>query len=216
MLHDNELKKAVLAELNWEPSLSAAHIGVTAEAGIVSLSGHVESFLEKQAAETAVRRVKGVKGLAEGIEVRLPFSVKHGDDEIAAAAVTRLGWNASIPLDAIKVKVEKGWVTLTGQVKWHYQSEAAEEDIRWLRGVVGVYNQITVRPTVDTGKLSDDITKALHRSWFYNPKTIFVTAEGGNVRLTGTANSWHERQVATATAWAAPGATSVENDISIS
>lgn len=215
MSHDSELKKAVLAELNWEPSVAAAHIGVTADAGIVSLSGHVESFMQKQAAETAVRRVKGVKGLAENIEVRLPFSVQHGDDEIAAAAVAHLRWNAAIPLDAIEVKVEKGWVTLTGQVTWHYQSNAAEDDVRSLRGVIGVYNQITIKPTVNTDKLSDDITKALHRSWFYNPKTIFVTAEGGNVRLTGTANSWHERQVATSTAWAAVGATSVENDITI-
>jgi osmotically-inducible protein OsmY len=215
MNHDMQLKQAVLAELSWEPSIAAAHIGVTAENGIVSLSGHVESFLEKQAAETAVRRVKGVKGIAEEIEVRLPFRVKRGDDEIAAAAVSRLGWNTSLPTDAVKVKVEKGWVTLTGQVDWHYQSDAAANDVRSLHGVVGISNRITLKPRVDTTKLSDNIRTALHRSWFFDPKTISVHADGGKVRLTGTAASWYERDVAGMTAWAAPGATSVENNISI-
>ena len=215
MNHDTQLKQAVLAELSWEPSIAAAHIGVTANNGIVSLSGHVESFLEKQAAETATRRVKGVKGIAEEIEVRLPFSVKRGDDEIAAAAVGRLGWNTSLPTDAVKVKVEKGWLTLTGQVDWHYQSEAAANDVRSLHGVVGVSNQITLKARVDTSKLSDSIQNALHRSWFFDPKTISVHADGGKVRLTGTADSWYEKDVAGMTAWAAPGATSVENNISI-
>lgn len=215
MTHDMQLKNAVLAELSWEPSVGAAHIGVTAKNGIVSLSGHVETFLEKQAAETAVRRVKGVKGIAEEIEVRLPFSVKRGDDEIAAAAVDRLGWNASLPTDAVKVKVEKGWVTLTGQVDWHYQSDVAANDVRSLHGVVGVSNQVTLKPRVDTTKLTDNIRTAMHRSWFFNRDTISVHADGGEVRLTGTADSWHEREVAGMTAWSAPGATSVVNNITI-
>ena len=215
MNHDVQLKQAVLAELSWEPSIAAAHIGVSAINGVVSLSGHVESFMAKQAAETAVRRVKGVKAIAEAIEVRLPFSVKQGDDEIAAAAAGRLAWNGSIPTDAVKVKVEKGWITLTGQVDWHYQSEAAEYDVRSLHGVLGVSNLITLKPRVDTSKLSDGIQTALHRSWFFDPKTISVHADGGKVRLTGTAHSWYEREVAATTAWAAPGATSVENDILI-
>ncbi|AMJ59669.1 BON domain-containing protein [Bosea sp. PAMC 26642] len=215
MSHDTELLKSVIAELSWEPSISAAHIGVTADNGVVSLSGHVESFMEKHAAETAARRVKGVKGVADEIEVRLPYHVKRADDEIAAAAVSRLSWDVSIPKDSLKVTVDKGWVTLTGEVEWHYQKDAAELDIRGLFGVLGVSSQITIKPQVDTVNLSDKITTALHRSWFYDPKTIWVSATGGKVRLTGTVHSWHDRQVAGDTAWAAPGATAVDNEIAV-
>lgn len=212
---DAALQKSVIAELSWEPSIDAAHIGVTADKGVVSLSGHVGSFMEKHAAETAARRVKGVKAVADEIEVRLPFHVKRADDEIAAAAVSRLSWDVSIPKDAVKVTVAKGWVTLTGEVDWHYQKDAAELDIRNLFGVLGVSSQITIKPQVDTADLSDKITTALHRSWFYDPKTIWVSASDGTVRLTGTVHSWHDRQVAGETAWAAPGATAVNNEIAV-
>jgi osmotically-inducible protein OsmY len=214
-MDDKQLKQSVLAELAWEPSVAAAHIGVTAHSGVVTLTGHVGSFMEKHMAESAAGRVKGVKAIAEEIEVRLPTDTKRGDEEIAAAAVTRLGWDVSVPMNAIKVKVEKGWVTLDGQVEWHYQKQAAGWDVRGLLGVVGVTDKITIKPQVNTLNLSDDILHALHRSWFHDPKTITVTADGGKVRLSGTVHSWHDRQVAADTAWAAPGATSVENDISV-
>ena len=216
MSHDNELKSAVLAELKWEPSVDAAHIGVTAKDGVITLMGHVGSFVEKYAAEMATGRVKGVKAVAEEIEVRLPFSIKHDDEAIATAAVNRLTWNSSVPRDAIKVKVEKGWVTLTGTVEWSYQKNAAAQDLRWLAGVVGVSNNITIKPRVNTANISDDITHALHRSWFFDPQTVFVTADGGRVKLTGTVDTWYDRQTAGATAWAAPGTTAVENDIRVS
>jgi osmotically-inducible protein OsmY len=213
MLNDDNLKKAVLEELKWEPSVKSAHIGVTAMEGVVTLSGHVESFAEKHAAESAVRRVKGVKAVAEAIEVRLAFDSKRGDDQIAAAAADRLAWDVSVP-DAVKVKVEKGWVTLDGQVEWYYQKDAAQRDVRNLFGVVGVSDLITIKPAVNTSEISDSIAHALHRSWFFDP-AIAVTAQGGNVRLTGTVSSPHDRQVAGLTAWAAHGATSVENDIRV-
>ncbi len=216
MSHDNELKSAVLAELKWEPSVDAAHIGVTAKDGVVTLMGHVGSYVEKYAAEMATGRVKGVKAVAEEIEVRLPFSVKHDDEAIATAAVNRLTWNSSVPRDAVKVKVEKGWVTLTGTVEWSYQKNAAAQDLRWLAGVVGVSNNITIKPRVNTANITDDITHALHRSWFFDPQTVFVTADGGKVKLTGTVDTWYDRQTAGATAWAAPGTTAVENDIRVS
>jgi osmotically-inducible protein OsmY len=216
MSYDNELKSAVLAELKWEPSVDAAHIGVTAKDGVITLMGHVGSFVEKYAAEMATGRVKGVKAVAEEIEVRLPFSIKHDDEAIATAAVNRLTWNSSVPRDAIKVKVEKGWVTLTGTVEWSYQKNAAAQDLRWLAGVVGVSNNITIKPRVNTANISDDITHALHRSWFFDPQTVFVTADGGKVKLTGTVDTWYDRQTAGATAWAAPGTTAVENDIRVS
>ncbi len=214
MFHDSELQKSVLEELSWEPSVTAAHIGVTAKAGVVTLSGHVDSFANKYAAERAARRVKGVLAVAEEIEVHLPFDTKRGDDEIAAAAIERLTWDVSIPRDAVKVKVEKGFVTLTGEVPSFYQKEAAQQDVRRLFGVVGVSNQIAIKTRPNAITLGDEITQALHRSWF-DSRTVRVSAEGGKVRLTGTVNSPYERRLATATAWAAPGATSVENDIAI-
>ncbi|MFC7694489.1 BON domain-containing protein [Paeniroseomonas aquatica] len=143
--------------------------------------------------------------------MNLPFDTKRGDDEIAAAVVDRLSWDVSIPRDAIKVK--QGWVTLTGQVEWYYQKSAVEQEVRWLFGVVGVANQIAITVRPDTSKISDDISHALHRSWLFDSKTIAVSATGGHIRLTGTVRSPYERQVAATTAWAAPGATAVENDL---
>jgi osmotically-inducible protein OsmY len=213
MSHDDQLQNAVLAELKWEPSITAAHIGVTAENGTVTLSGHVQSYGQKHAAEMATGRVKGVRAVAEEIEVRLPFEVKRDDADIATAAVDRLAWDTGTPRDAVKVKVEKGWLTLTGEVHWHFQKEAAEREVSNLMGVLGVSNQITIKPRVDTAGLSDDIQHALHRSWFFDEETVHVTAQEGRVKLTGTVGSWQERQMAASTAWAAPGATSVENDL---
>jgi osmotically-inducible protein OsmY len=215
MSYDSQLQQAVLSELAWEPSVTAAHIGVAAKAGVVTLSGHVENFVEKHAAEAAARRVKGVKALVGEIEVRLAFDKKRDDEEIAAAALDRLAWDVSVPQDAVEVEVENGWITLTGQVDWNYQREAAEQDIRPLFGVTGVSNQIKMKPKVNASNLSDDITHALHRSWFFDPKTIAVTAVDGRVRLTGTVHTWHDRQLAESTAWAAPGATAVENNIAV-
>jgi osmotically-inducible protein OsmY len=149
MFNDSQLQQAVLAELKWEPSVTAAHIGVTAKGGVVALTGQVESYVEKHAAETAAGRVKGVKAVAEEIEVRLPLEKKRGDEEIAAAALGRLSWDVSVPRDAVKIKVEKGWITLTGEVDWHYQTQAAEQDVRGLLGVLGVSNQTTIKSRID-------------------------------------------------------------------
>ncbi len=215
MSKDTNLQQAVTAELGWEPSITASHIGVTADNGVVTLSGHVNSFVQKHAAEDAARRVKGVRAVAEEIEVRLAFDGKRGDDDIAAAAVSRLAWDMSVPRDAIKVQVEKGWVTLTGTVEWHYQKVAAVNAIRPLMGVVGVSDNVALRPRVSTSNISDDIMHALHRSWFFDGDTIKVSANGGDIKLTGTVSSWHDRQVAAETAWAAPGATSVVNDLMV-
>ena len=213
MTHDETLQKAVLAQLHWEPSVNAGHIGVAAEHGVVTLTGHVESFAEKHAAEAATRLVKGVQGVAEEIEVRLAFDFRRDDNVIAAAAVDRLGWDVSVPSGAVKVTVEKAWVTLTGDVQWHYQKEAAEQDIRRLFGVVGVTNHILIKPRVDVSNISDNIMHAMHRSWFFDVKTIDVSASLGRVTLTGTAHSPHDRDVAASTAWAAPGVTDVVNEI---
>lgn len=215
MTHDSQLQKAVLAELNWDPRVPAGHIGVSASSGIVTLTGHTETYAEKHAAETAAGRVKGVKGVSEEIEVRLQHGAKRGDDEIAAAIVNRFSWDVSVPADGIVPTVEKGWVTLTGEVTWHFEREAAEQDVRRLAGVVGVVNKITVKPRVNVENVSDDITHALHRSWLFDPKLVTVTADGGTVHLTGTVPTWKDRRTAEATAWASPGAVMVDNRIAV-
>ena len=211
MSQDTHLQLSVLAELEWDPSITAAHIGVAADGGIVTLTGYVESYAQKLAAETAAARVKGVLAVAGELEIQIPFERKWDDSDIAAAIVGRLAWDVSVPRDAVKVRVEKGWVTLTGEVDWHYQREAAEQDVRRLHGIVGVSDQISLKSRVNTANISNDISCALHRSFFPDPDAITVTAEGGRVRLTGNVHSWHARQVAAETAWGAPGAIDVEN-----
>jgi osmotically-inducible protein OsmY len=181
----------------------------------VTLNGHVESFWQKLAAETVAARVKGVKAVAGEIEVKLPFDVKRGDEEIAAAAIERLAWESSLPRDAVKVQVENGGVTLTGTVPWCYQKDAAEHDVRRLHGVVGVYNPVRITPTIDAKTVGDDITRALHRAWYYDPNAIKVSASGGAITLAGDVTTRNARDLAAATAWSAPGATSVENDIRV-
>ncbi|WP_207388236.1 BON domain-containing protein [Lichenihabitans psoromatis] len=214
-MSDTQLRNSVQAELSWEPSIVAAHIGVAANEGVVTLSGHVATYAEKHAAEMAAGRVKGVKAVAEELEVRLPFDTQRTDEEIATSAIDRLSWDVAVPSDSVKVRVEKGWVTLTGQVEWFYQKEAAKQDLRRLFGVVGVSDQITIKPRVDVGNISDDITHALHRSWFFDRNNVAVTATGGNVMLTGTVASFEDKQVAARTAWGAAGVTSVVNDIAV-
>lgn len=215
MSNDSDLQKSVMAELTWEPSVTAAHIGVTAKNGVIALSGHVESYAQKHAAEVAVTRVKGVKAVAEELEVRLPVDAMRSDDGIATAAVERLSWDVSVPRDAVKVKVEKGWVTLSGQVDWYFQKDLAGQDIRRLVGVKGLSNLLTIKPKVDAKHISADITHALHRTWFYEPNKVSVSASGGHVKLSGHVETYYDRETAENTAWAAAGVTGVENDIVI-
>jgi osmotically-inducible protein OsmY len=215
MSDDRNLQLAVLAELDWEPSITAAHIGVAANAGVITLTGQVESYLQKYAAEAAARRVKGVLAVAEELDVQIPFERKRDDSDVAAAIVERLAWDVSVPHNAIEVGVEAGWVTLTGHVDWNYQRVAAEQDVSRLEGVVGVSNQVALKARVNTANISNDISCALHRSYFPDPDAITVTAEGGKVRLTGNVHSWHAREVAADTAWGAPGAIDVENLLAV-
>lgn len=215
MLNDSALQESVRAALNWEPSINAAHIGVTANAGVVTLTGHVDSFAQKHAAEEATAQVRGVRGIAEEIEVQLPFDKVRTDDEIAAAAVDRLNWDVCIPPESIKVQVEKGWVTLSGEVEWYYVKESAEQNIRQLFGVIGVSNQIRIRPNIDVSDITDKIAHAMHRAWFFDPEAIAVSAVGGRVILAGTVHSLHEWNIAALIAWSAPGTTAVQNDIMI-
>jgi len=214
MSDDKQLKHDVLAELASDPRVKEAHIGVTARDGVVTLTGHVGNILEKHAAEVAVGRVKGVRAVAEEIEIRLPLAAKRVDSDIADAVINRLFWDVSVPKNAIMVKVEKGWVSLTGEVEWHFQKEAAEHDVQSMIGVSGISNQITIKPHVDVLDIQDDIMDALSRKWFAR-RTFDVTAQGGNVKLVGTVASWHDRELAEMTAWDAPGTTAVENSLTV-
>lgn len=171
MSDDTQLQQRVMAELNWQPGVTAGHIGVTAKAGIVTLSGHVESYADKHAAEAITRRVRGVFGVAEDIVVELPVHIKRTDEDIAAAAVERLAWDVSVPRDSVKVTVADGWLTLTGRVGAHYQREAAMRDVHGLIGVRGVSSEITIKPRVDATNLSQDIMHALQRSWFVSVRS---------------------------------------------
>ena len=215
MFNDLQLQQNVMAELKWEPSVASAHIGVTAKNGVVTLSGHVENYMSKYAAERAARRVQGVNGVAEEIEVHLPSDNRKSDDEIAGAVLDRLAWNVMIPRNAIKVKVEKGFVTLTGEVEWHYQQEAAKLDVQHLHGVIGVANHVTLKQSSAAADISANIKTALKRSWYTRPDSISVTDTFGKVKLSGVVHSPHARFVAAETAWNAPGTMSVENDLVI-
>ena len=215
MHSDNDLKKAVLDELSWEPGINAAHIGVSAHAGVVTLTGHVDTFAQKLCAEKATSRVKGVKAMAEEIEVKLPYDFVRSDEDIAAASIERLSWNSTIPTDAIQVRVANGWVTLTGTVVWNFEKEAAEADIQTLSGVIGVSNNIMLNPTVNASNVKDDIERAFRRSWYYDPNTINVVVHGGAIELSGEVSTWNARQLAGSAAWSAPGATSIKNDITV-
>lgn len=216
MSSEHQLRQNVLDELDFEPSVNAAHIGVGVNAGVVTLSGFVSSYREKLAAERAARRVKGVKAIAEGIEVRLPANKKTGDDEIAGRAVDILKWRVGFPSDRIAVKVEKGIVTLTGEVDWQFQKAEAEAAIHHLTGVVGVLNLIQVHSTVHDAEVKDKIQKALHRSAELDASRITVQAEdSGRVILSGKVHAWYERDLAEQAAWAAPGVTAVVDHIQI-
>lgn len=214
MSQDRQLQEAVLSQFMWEPSIDGAHIGVAANNGVVTLTGHVETYMQKHSAEKAAARVRGVKAVAQELEVRLAHNAKRNDEDIARAAVDRLAWEVSLPHDAIKVKVEKGWVTLTGEVEWQYQKESAERHVRNLIGVVAVSNEMKIKPRANASNISADIDSALHRSWF-DREQITVTTDGGKVKLTGSVHSPSERWTAGSTAWGSPGATSVENDLVI-
>ena len=213
---DQSLKQSVLDELNWEPSVKAAHIGVTARNGVVTLTGHVESYAEKWAAERSAERVTGVKAIAEKLDVRYPSTLDHGDELLARRALELLSWDVFVPKDKVKVKIEKGWVTLTGAVDYYFQKHNAESGIRKLHGVMGVSNEITIKPSVETSNVRGNIKSALSRYAQLEADRISVAADGGHVTLTGHVDSFHERNLAATTAWSAPGVTHVENLLTVS
>jgi osmotically-inducible protein OsmY len=212
---DVQTQADVLAELKWEPRVQSNEIGVAVKNGVVTLTGFVDSYLKRWAAEEAAHRVRGVKAVANDIEVRLPSDGKRTDADLAAAAVRALEWDAFVPVDQLDVTVSNGWVTLKGDVEWQYQKNDAERVVRRLTGVTGVTNLITVKPRVVASELKQKIEKALLRSVETDAKGITVEVDGDAVILKGTVKSWAEREEAEREAWAAPGVASVDNRITI-
>ena len=208
-----DLQRDVQEAIKWEPLLSAAEIGVTAKEGIITLTGTVDSYWKKTEAEEAAKNVAGVKAVVQKIEIRfVGNSSKKDDNDIAAEVLNAYQWNVEVPRDKVKVKVEKGWVTLEGELEWNFQKEAAKKAVRDLSGVVGVTNNITIKADTQDEIERKDIESALERNWSLSDREIKVKVSGTKVTLTGTVDSWYQKSEAARIAWKARGVWSVDNE----
>ena len=215
MKTDAQLQSDIMAELKWDPSLNAAEIGVEVNNGVVTLSGHVDKYAEKWAAERAAQKVTGVKALAVELDVALPGASNRSDADIARTAENVLEWTTNWPKDHVKVMVEKGWVTITGMVDYEYQRQLASSSVRHLMGVTGVSNQITIKSKLTSSTVKSDIEAALKRRALTDAQEIMVTVNGGRVTLTGVVHSWSERDMVSDSVWNTPGVTEVNDNISV-
>jgi osmotically-inducible protein OsmY len=211
-----QLRQDILDELDFEPSIDATRIGVTVSEGVVTLTGHVSSYAEEIRAEEAVRRIKGVHAIADEIEVQYPGWKATSDEDIAKRALNILEWNDVIPSDGVQVKVSKGWVTLSGEVAWQYQKKAAEDAVRKMTGVMGVINNISLKPSVLVKDVKERIESALRRHAEIEAGAIQISVRGGNkVVLEGKVDNWEERRAVENAAWSVPGVQSVDDQLSI-
>jgi osmotically-inducible protein OsmY len=215
MKTDSQLKQDVTSELEWDPAINATQVGVAVKDGIVTLTGHLNTYAEKYSIERAVGRVQGVRAIAIELDVRLESDVKRSDTEIAAAVDSALKWHAQIPENRITVKVERGWVTLKGEVDWNFQRRNAEKTVRPLMGVIGVSNEITLKSTITPADVGARISGALSRHAEREARQVEVVVKGAQVTLRGSVDSWAERAAAAGAAWSAPGISSVINEIKV-
>jgi len=213
MKTNSELQTDVQNAIRWEPLLNAAEIGVTAQDGVVSLTGVVDSYAKKLEAENAAKKVVGVKALVEKIEVKFPYSWTKTNVEIANEVLNGLNSNWSVPKDKVTVKVENGWVTLEGELPWHYQKEAAKNAVNYLTGVKGVTNNIKIKSESHDAIEQKDVESAINRNWSIDDHDIKVKVSGTTVTLSGTINSWYQKEEAARIAWNTPGIWSVKNEL---
>lgn len=214
-MNDQEIRQDIIDELAFEPVIDAANIGVTVNNGVATLSGHVSSYLQKIAAERAAWRVKGVKGLAQEITVQLAPDGKWDDGEIAERALSILSWSSVVPKDAVRVKVTDGWITLSGQVNWNFQRNAAESDVHRLSGVTGVTNDIKLIPEVEASDIKSRITDALKRHAEVEAARIYIDVHGDKVAISGVVDDWSERQAVKRAVWSTLGVRAVEDNLRI-
>ena len=214
-MSDQNLKQNVLDELSWDPIINAAHIGVTARDGVVTLTGHVKTYGEKWAAERIASHVVGVKAIAQELEVRFVGDNPHQDDDIAKHALNVIAWDVFVPHKDVKVQVENGWVTLSGSVQWNFQKHNAESDIRRIDGVKGVSNDITIISDVQASDVRSQIKAAFKRSAVIAEDDITVVTNGGKVTLTGEVESYYSRALAENAAWSAAGVTQIDDQITL-
>lgn len=212
---DKDLRMHVVDELDWEPSVDAGDIGVAMSEGVVTLTGQVPSYAQKRAAERAVMRVEGVKGVANDIKVEIPEEHERTDTDITKAAIRALEWHTQLPAEDIKVKVENGWITLQGTVEWNYQRSRAERAVRYLVGVRGVNNQLKVKTKTTPGDVRERIRKALERHADTEAERIRISVDGDKVTLSGEVQSWADREDIEYAVWGAPGVTEVKNNLRV-
>jgi osmotically-inducible protein OsmY len=212
---DTQLQTNVLDELKWRPSVNSAHIGVTAKNGVVTLTGQVAHYAEKSSAEEAAKGVYGVQGLANDITVEIVGTHKRTDQDLAEAALNAMKWDYEVPNDKVKIVVKNGWLTLTGTLDWQYQKDAAARCVRNLMGVIAVSNDIKIKPEAKWSDVKSKIEDSFRRNADLEARRISVSTDSGTVTLTGSVDSWRERDQATWAAWSAPGVTSVKNEVTI-
>jgi osmotically-inducible protein OsmY len=216
MKTDTQLKHDIVAELDWDRAINATNVGVAVRDGVVTMTGHIDTYAEKDAIERAVQRVQGVRAVAVELDVKLSPGHQRNDSEIAAAAESAFKWHALLPAEKIHVRVEKGWVTLSGELDWEYQRRNAESSVRALTGVVGVSNTLTLKPQVAPANVVGRIREALTRRAEREARNIEANITGSTVTLRGSVHTWAERAACEGAAWSAPGIAKVVNDLQVS
>lgn len=215
MKTDVQIQKDVMDQLKWDPLLNAAEIGVAVKNGIVTLSGMVDSYARKTAAESAAKKVSGVRAVAEDIQVGMSPAFRRTDTEIAQAVLSALKWDALVPDENIRIKVENGVVTMEGEVQWDYQRTAAKHDVENLTGVLRINNLVTLKPVVIAGNVKQKIMAAFSRAASIDAEKVSIQLNGSKVILTGTVRSFAEMDDAVNAAWGAPGVTTVDNRLEV-
>ncbi len=211
---DTQLQRDIMEELQWDPALGRAEIGVAVRDGVITLSGDVDSYAMKFAAVRAVERVQGVRAIAEELKVVLPSASKRTDTEIAHAVADRLQWDINIPDGSVRARVEDGWVWLEGETEWQYQRNAAEHAARYLTGVTGVTNLITLKKQASAADVRERIERAFQRAEL-DAHQISIEAIEGKITLRGKVRTWAERGDAEQAAWSAPGVTSIDDQLAV-